>query len=170
MSSKNDMKLGVFIAAAGIVILFGKLGVFGFLGHALWPLVILVPGLFLHVLFFTRRASASVLIPAGILTVYGLLFGICNTWGWDLMRHLWPILLLGIAVGLYEYSLYSSARSRGLTTTAVILGLLSIVLFIFTLLGTGALYLLGAVLVAAGLWLMLGRGRPGGRKKWNGGW
>jgi hypothetical protein len=170
MTSKNDMKLGVFIAAAGIVILFGKLGVFGFLGRALWPLVILVPGLFLQVLFFTRRASASVLIPAGILTVYGLLFGLCNAWGWGLMSHLWPLLLLGIAVGLYEYSLYSPGSNRGLTTTAVILGALSLVLFIFTLLGTGALYLLGAILVAAGLWLMLGRGKPGGRKKWNGGW
>ncbi|MFD2880013.1 hypothetical protein ACFTAO_35070 [Paenibacillus rhizoplanae] len=121
-------------------------------------------------LFFTRRASASVLIPAGILSVYGLLFGLCNTWGWDLMRHLWPVLLLGIAVGLYEYSLYASGRTGGLTTAAVILGLLSIVLVIFTLLGTGALYLLGAVLVAAGLWLMLGRGRPGSRNKWTGGW
>ncbi|WNS43801.1 hypothetical protein [Paenibacillus sp. MMS20-IR301] len=170
MSSKNDMKLGVFIAAAGIVILFGKLGVFGFLGRTLWPLVILLPGLFLHVLFFTRRASATVLLPAGILTVYGLLLGICNMWGWGLMSHLWPLLLLGIAVGLYEYSLYSSGRNGGLTTTAVILGLLSLVLFIFTLLGTGALYLLGAVLIAAGLWLMLGRGRAGKRKKWNGGW
>lgn len=170
MSSKNDMKLGVFIAAAGIVILFGKLGVFGFLGRTLWPLVILVPGLILHVLFFTRRASASALIPAGILTVYGLLFGLCNTWGWDLMRHLWPVLLLGIAVGLYEYSMYSPARTGGLTTTAIILGGLSLVLVIFTLLGTGALYLLGAVLVAAGLWLMLGRGRPRRGKKWNGGW
>lgn len=170
MSSKNDMKLGIFIAAAGIVILFGKLGVFGFLGRTLWPLVILVPGLFLHVLFFTRRASATVLLPAGILTVYGLMLGLCNAWGWGLMRHLWPLLLLGIAVGLYEYSLYSSSRTGGLTTTAVILGLLSLVLFIFSLLGTGALYLLGAVLIAAGIWLMAGRGKPGGRRKWNGGW
>ncbi|WP_019909283.1 hypothetical protein [Paenibacillus sp. HW567] len=170
MSSKNDMKLGVFIAAAGIVILFGKLGVFGFLGRALWPLVILIPGLFLHVLFFSRRASASVLLPAGILTVYGLLLGLCNAWGWGLMRHLWPLLLLGIAIGLYEYSLYSPGRSGRLTTTAVILGLLSVILLVFSLLGTGALYLIGAILVAAGAWLMFGRGKPGGGKKWNGGW
>ncbi|CQR57558.1 hypothetical protein JI735_00835 [Paenibacillus sonchi] len=170
MSSKNDAKLGIFILAAGIVILFGKLGVFGFLGRALWPLVILVPGLFLHVLFFSRRAPASVLLPAGILTVYGLLLGLCNTWGWGLMSHLWPLLLLGIAVGLYEYSLYSPGRNGGLTTTAVILGLLSVVLLVFSMLGTGALYVLGAILIAAGAWLIFGRGKPGGRKKWNGGW
>lgn len=170
MSSKNDMKLGVFIAAAGLIILFGKLGLFGFLGRALWPLVILVPGLFLHVLFFSRRAPATVLIPAGILTVCGLVLGFCNTWGWGFMNHLWPLLLLGVAVGLYEYSLYSPARTGGLTTTAVILGVLSLVLFIFSLMGTGALYLLGAVLIAGGLWLMAGRRKSGSRRKWNGGW
>lgn len=84
MSSKKDIQLGIFIVAAGIVILLGKLGVFGFLGRALWPLVILIPGIVLHMLFFSRRASASVLVPAGILTVYGLLFGLCNIWGWGL--------------------------------------------------------------------------------------
>ncbi|ULO08851.1 hypothetical protein H1230_08760 [Paenibacillus sp. 19GGS1-52] len=170
MSSKNDIKLGVFIAAAGIVILFGKLGVFGFLGRALWPLVILIPGLLLHVLFFSRRSSATVLIPAGILTVYGILFGLCNTWGWGLMKHLWPLLLLGIAVGLYEYSLYASRRIGGLSATAFIMGLLSLVLFIFSLLGTGALYVLGAVLIAAGIWLITGRGKSRDRNKWNKGW
>ncbi|WP_410514494.1 hypothetical protein PaeBR_08920 [Paenibacillus sp. BR2-3] len=170
MSSKNDLKLGLFIAAAGIVILFGKLGVFGFLGRNLWPLVLLLPGLFLHVLFFNRRASASVLIPAGILTVYGLLFGFCNTWGWGLMKYLWPVLLLGLAVGLYEYSLYTSPRTAGLSGTAVILGLLSIVLLIFSWLGTGALYLLGAILIAAGVWLITGTGKSRNRNKWNRGW
>ncbi|WP_342447465.1 hypothetical protein [Paenibacillus ihuae] len=52
----------------------------------------------------------------------------------------------------------------------MILGVLSLVLFIFTLLGTGALYLLGIVLVAGGVWLMFGRRKQGSRKKWNGGW
>jgi hypothetical protein len=165
MSSKNDIRLGIFIGAAGIVILFGKLGVFGVLGRALWPLVILLPGLVLHMLFFSRRASASVLIPAGILTVYGLLFGLCNIWGWGLMKYLWPVLLLGIAVGLYEYSI-NSPRRTGLSVIAVILGVLSIVLCIFSLMGTGVIYLIGIVFIAAGIWLITGRGRTRGRNRW----
>ncbi|MNO36389.1 hypothetical protein D3C76_264580 [compost metagenome] len=166
MSSKNDIKLGIFIVAAGIVILFGKLGVFGFLGRALWPLVILLPGLILHMLFFSRRASASVLIPAGILTVYGLLFGLCNIWGWGLMKYLWPVLLLGIAVGLYEYSINTPRRTGGLSVIAVILGVLSIALCIFSLMGTGVIYLIGIVFIAAGIWLITGRGRTRGRNRW----
>jgi len=170
MSSKNDLKLGLFIAAAGIVILFGKLGVFGFLGRNLWPLVLLFPGLFLHIAFFNRRTSAAMLIPAGILTVYGLLFGLCNTWGWGLIKYLWPILLLGLAVGLYEYSLYASPRTSRLSGTAIVLGLLSLLLLFFSLLGTGALYVLGAVLIIGGILLISGVGRPRNRNKWNGGW
>ncbi|HEY4431515.1 MAG TPA: hypothetical protein VGN87_10790 [Paenibacillus sp.] len=165
MSSKNDIRLGIFIGAAGIVILFGKLGVFGVLGRALWPLVILLPGLVLHMLFFSRRASASVLIPAGILTVYGLLFGLCNIWGWGLMKYLWPVLLLGIAVGLYEYFI-NSPRRTGLSVIAVILGVLSIVLCIFSLMGTGVIYLIGIVFIVAGIWLITGRGRTRGRNRW----
>lgn len=167
MSSKNDLKLGIFIAAAGIVILFGKLGVFGFLGRALWPLVILLPGLFLHMLFFNRRASEAVLVPAGILTVYGLLFGLCNIWGWGLMRYLWPLLLLGVAVGLYEYSLYASRSTGGLSVIAVTLGVISIALCIFSLLGTGAIYLIGIVLIAVGIWFITGRRRTHGWNRWN---
>ncbi|MNZ58288.1 hypothetical protein D3C78_762920 [compost metagenome] len=166
MSSKNDMRLGIFIVAAGVLILFGKLGVFGFLGRALWPLVILLPGLVLHMLFFSRRASATVLIPAGILTVYGLLFGLCNIWGWGLMKYLWPVLLLGIAVGLYEYSINSPRRSGGLSAIAVILGVLSIALCIFSLMGTGVIYLIGIVFIAAGIWLITGRGRTRGWNRW----
>lgn len=166
MSSKNDIKLGIFIVVAGIVILLGKLGVFGFLGSVLWPLVILLPGVLLHMLFFSRRASASVLIPAGILTVYGLLFGLCNIWGWDLMKDLWPVLLLGVAVGLYEYSIYAPGRTGGLTAIAVSLGILSFALCVFSLMGTGALYLIGIVLIAAGIWLITGRGRFRGRNRW----
>lgn len=168
MSSKNDMKLGLFIVCAGLVILLGKLGVFGFLGRALWPLLLLLPGLFLHTLVFGRRLTPAALVPAGILTVYGLLFGLCNTWGWGLMAYLWPVLPLGVAVGLYEYSLFVSPRSGGLTAGAVILGIISLVLMFFSLLGTGIMYVLGAVLVLGGIWLIVGR--SGGRNKWNRGW
>ncbi|WP_150266321.1 hypothetical protein [Paenibacillus tepidiphilus] len=169
MSSKNDIKLGVFIVAAGLVIFLGKWGVFGFLGRTLWPLVLLIPGLLLHVLFFTRRAPAAVLVPGGMLATYGLLFGFCNTWGWGFMAHLWPLLLLGVAVGIYEYAYYTP-RSGGLVAAAVIGGILSLVLLFFSMLGTGALYLLGILLILAGIWMIAGRGRSRSGRQWNGRW
>lgn len=169
MSSKKDLMLGVFIVAAGVVILLGKLGVFGFLGRTFWPLLVLIPGLILHVLFFGRRASAAILIPAGILTVYGLLFLICSIWGWNLMGSLWPLLILGIAVGLYEYYMYETPRPGAVLPIALGLTLLSAVILIFTWLYTGALYIIALVLIAIGIWLIYGRKRTKGGK-WSKGW
>ncbi|WP_422660350.1 hypothetical protein ACK8P5_07620 [Paenibacillus sp. EC2-1] len=169
MSSKKDLMLGVFIVAAGVVILLGKLGVFGFLGRTFWPLLVLIPGLILHVLFFGRRASAAILIPAGILTVYGLLFLICSIWGWSLMGSLWPLLILGIAVGLYEYYMYETPRPGAVLPIALGLTLLSAVILIFTWLYTGALYIIALVLIAVGIWLIYGRKRTKSGK-WSKGW
>lgn len=169
MSSKKDLMLGIFIVTAGIVILLGKLGVFGFLGRTLWPLLLLVPGLLLHVMYFSRRASATILIPAGVLTIYGLLFLICSFWGWNLMSFLWPILILGIAVGLYEYYLYETPRPAAALPMAVVLTLLSITILIFTWLNTGVLYVLALVLIAFGIWLIYGRKRSN-RGKSSRGW
>ncbi|OAB33933.1 hypothetical protein [Paenibacillus glacialis] len=165
MTFKKDVKLGLLIIIAGIVILLGKLGVFGFLGRSLWPLAILIPGLLLHALYFSRRGQSILLIPGGILTVWGLLFGICNIWGWGLMSHLWPALILGIAVGLYEYYIYESPRSSMALWVSIILGLLSIVLILLSLMQTGVLYLVSILLIAVGLWLILRR-KSSTKSKW----
>lgn len=169
MSSKKDLTLGLFIVAAGVFILLGKLGVFGFLGRTLWPLILLIPGIVLHLLYFGRRASAAILIPGGILTVYGVLFLICSFWGWDLMASLWPLLILGIGVGVYEYYLFEYPRPGGALPIAVGLIALSVIIFIFTWLQTGAFYVIALVLIAAGIWLIYGRNRNGGGK-WSRGW
>lgn len=169
MSSRNDVKLGLLIVVAGIVILLGKLGVFGFLGRALWPLIILIPGLLLHVLYFSKRARAAVLVPGGILTVYGLLLGLCNTFGWGLIHYLWPAFLLGIAVGIYEYYLFESPQPESMLPIALILGFASLVLFFFSLLHTAAIYILVVLLIGGGVWLITGRRRSKGGR-WKGGW
>src|SRR4051794_13322915 len=101
--SKNQYSVGILILVAGVIILFGKLGVFGFIGSVFWPLFILVPGVLLHVLFFGRMLPAPVLIPGGILSTYGLLFLVCNITSWGTMTYLWPVFILGVAVGLYEF-------------------------------------------------------------------
>ncbi|MCJ8011392.1 hypothetical protein MUG84_06480 [Paenibacillus sp. KQZ6P-2] len=169
MSSKNDVRLGLFIVVAGVVILLGKLGVFGFLGRILWPIAILAVGLLIHWMFFSKRARAYVLIPGGVLVVYGVMLEICNLFGWGLMSYLWPVFLLGIAVGVYEYHLFSSPKPEGVLLIALFLGLVSIILLFFTLMHTGAIYVLAILLIALGIWFISGKGRPKGRK-WNGGW
>ncbi|WP_308737477.1 hypothetical protein [Paenibacillus sp. PCH8] len=81
MKMRNEKAIGICIVAAGIIILLGKFGVFGFIGRNFWPLLILLPGIALLALYYARIAPSWSLVPAGTLTVYGVLFGITNVWG-----------------------------------------------------------------------------------------
>lgn len=157
MSFKKDVKLGLFIIIAGIVILLGKLGIFSFLGRSLWPLVILILGILLQTLYFQRRGQSIFLISGGILTIWGILFVICNIWGWGLMSSLWPILITGVAIGLYEYYKFEKPRSSLSLWIAIVLGLFSLVFILFSLMKTGVIYLLAALLIVIGLWLVFGK-------------
>jgi len=157
MSNKQSM-IGLTILAAGLIILLGKLGVFAFIGNIFWPLLILVPGVLLHLLYFGRMLTSAVaLIPAGVLTVYGLLFFVCNLGGWKLLVWLWPVFIAGPAVGLYEYSVFGPNRDRTLRMIAVGLIALSALLLLIGLFRSAFIYLLAAALILAGAWMAWGR-------------
>ncbi|MCM3784453.1 hypothetical protein M3231_15830 [Neobacillus mesonae] len=163
MKGRNERAIGIFIVIAGLVILLGKLGFFGFVGRNFWPLILLIPGIFLHLYYFFRKTSAVIMVPAGILTVYGILFLICNIWGWHLMVYLWPVFLTGIALGLFEYALFEYPRPASIYSSSIILLAVSIVLLFITLLTTGFIYIIAALLIFAGIWLIFGRPKPNRR-------
>jgi hypothetical protein len=159
--NRQSATVGIGILAVGLIILLGKLGVFAFIGAVFWPLFILIPGVLLHVLYFGRIVPSVALIPAGILTVVSVILLIGNWFGWGLMKYMWPLFLLAIAVGLYEFYVFGYIRSRQVWTAAVFLAALSIVLFGMTLLWTWGIYVLAAGLIGFGTWLVLRRPRIG---------
>ncbi|GGH44952.1 hypothetical protein GCM10008014_06650 [Paenibacillus silvae] len=163
---KNEKAIGLFIVVAGLVILLGKLGVFAFVGRNFWPLLLLLPGIALYVLFYARMTPAWSLLPAGVLSVYGVLFSITNIWGAGLMRNLWPVLLLGVAVGLLGYGMVERRRPEFVYPAALIIGAVSVVLLAFTLLQTGIIYVFAVLLILGGIWLLVGRGRTGRGRGW----
>ncbi|WP_411347534.1 hypothetical protein [Paenibacillus sp. WLX2291] len=152
--NRNQGKIVIGMIVAGLIILLGKLGFFSFVGHAFWPLLILLPGIMLQLFYFSRSIPSYLLVPAGILTVYGVLFFLCNTWGWWLMDYLWPLLITGIALGLYEYYAMSPFRVDGrIGITAILLGLLSAVLLLISILGSALLYIIAILLVVSVGWI-----------------
>ncbi|GIP57766.1 hypothetical protein QNH46_16275 [Paenibacillus woosongensis] len=159
MSDNNKLMTGILILAAGVIILLGKWGVFSFLGKALWPLILLVPGILLHIWVISRRASAELLLPAGILVIYSILFFIGIIGGWTfLFYRLWPAFILGIAVGLFEYYAYSPQRQSGMLLMAIVLAAASIFLLGWSLFAFSFVYLLAIIMIAAGIWLIVNRG------------
>ncbi len=148
---------GMLIILLGIVILLGKTGVFSFAAGMFWPLFVLAPGLLFHYFYFARIMPSGVLIPGGILISVSIIFFICNVFGWDHMAWMWPGFPLAVALGLYEYYLFDHDHPKGVLTAAMILGVLSIVFFSFTILFTPGIYFLAIALIVAGAALMLRR-------------
>lgn len=152
---KNKQQgIGIWVLVAGVVILLGKLGVFSFIGAVFWPILIIIPGIMLHFLFFAQVFSASILIPGGILTTYGLLFLFCNWFGWNSMQYLWPFFIFGVAAGLYEYYMFSNPKPRAAYNAALILTLIFVLIFIVTLIWAVGIYVIAVALILIGLVLV----------------
>ncbi|MDQ0059376.1 hypothetical protein [Paenibacillus harenae] len=159
----NKYSAGIILLLAGVVILLGKLGVFSLLGAIFWPLLVLIPGVLLHVLYFGRLLPAVALVPGGMLVVYALLFVVCNLFGWDSLKYLWPLFIFGVAAGLYEYYLFGSSRQRVLFRAALALAAASAVFIVLVLMWSWGIYAIAVVLIGAGAWMTLGRGS---RRRW----
>jgi len=155
----NRLSLGVIIILLGIFILLGKLGVITFVWNVFWPILILAAGLLLHMFYFSRTLPAAALIPGGLLVTYSLMFLYCTIFGWGAMSYLWPGFIFGVAVGLYEYYMFSDDKPRGALIASLIVGSVSIVFFGFTLIRTNAIYVIAAALILIGLFMILRRPR-----------
>lgn len=160
---KNKYSVGIILLAAGVIILLGKAGVFSFLGSIFWPILVLIPAVFLHVLYFGRVLPAFTLVPAGILLVYSLLFIFCNIFGWNNLRYLWPLFIFGVAVGLYEYQLFGSPKQRYIKKIAVVLGIVSVLAILCMLLWKWGIYLIAIGCLIVGAYLIWGPKKIGRR-------
>ncbi|MZQ81867.1 hypothetical protein GQF01_06930 [Paenibacillus sp. 5J-6] len=155
--ARNSYSIGILLIGLAVLLLLGKLGVIHFIFSFFWPLVLLAPGLLFHILYFNRTWPAGVLVPGGILTTYGLMFFFCNIFGWGSMSYLWPGFILGVAIGLYELHLFDRGSDRGVWIGALVLGIISVVLFGITLLVKLGIYVIALILVAAGLLMIFRR-------------
>lgn len=155
--TSNRYSMGWIIVIVGIALLLGKLGFFSFLGRLFWPIFVLAPGLLLHYLFFRRVLPSGVLIPAGILTTYSLLFFFCNLFGWAAMSYMWPVFILGPAIGLYECYIFDRDQPRGVLIASLILGATAFICWSMMLLFTIGVYVIALILIAVGLYMIFVR-------------
>ncbi|MDF2658480.1 MAG: hypothetical protein K0Q94_1271 [Paenibacillus sp.] len=161
--SNNRYSVGLIIVAVGIVLLLGKLGVFGFFWEVFWPIFILAPGLLFHALYFSRVLPSGVLIPGGILTTISIIFFLCTIISWELIAYLWPAFILAPAVGLYEFYLFDKRSPRGVLLAAAILAVIAGLLFSMTILFTVGIYFIAIILIAVGGYLIFSNNK---RRSW----
>lgn len=122
MNRNSNIVIGAVLIAMGMLFLMSNLGYMNFNWSYVWPLALLVPGIYMHFAFFTGiDKNPGILVPGGILTTYGALFYANVFFGWQMMADLWPLFLVGIAVGLFELYLFGN-RDKGLLVPVFILG------------------------------------------------
>ena len=125
MEPKNVIP-GLLLIITGGVILLANIGAFSLVG--LWPLLVVLLGIFFFILWLNDRGDYGLLMPATILTIVGILFLYCEQFGWWNMSNLWPVFLMAPGLGFMLMYLFGE-QEAGL----LIPGTLMLVLGIFFL-------------------------------------
>jgi len=125
---------GVTTALAGGVLLLWNLGYLPQPGR-LWPVLVILGGLFFLYMAWPRGKSDRWIIPGMIFTLGGLVFLLMNTVlaGQSLAR-IWPAFMLVTGLSLIPYGL----RRRGSARTAIVvpalfISCLALLFFVFSL-------------------------------------
>lgn len=118
----SNIIMGAVLIALGCILLLSNLGYINFSWDYIWPMALLLPGVYLHFAYFTKiDRNPGNLVPAGILTTYGLMAYAVAFFGWHTMAIMWPFILIGIAAGLFELYIFGT-KDKGLLIPIAILG------------------------------------------------
>lgn len=139
---------GAFIFA-GILFLLSNLDIITI--SEIWPVFLLIPGLLFFYIFFKDRKNIGLLMPATILTLFGMLFVYCELFGWDALRTFWPIFIM--APGLAFFLMYYLGnKEKGFLISGSILVFISLA---FLGLTDSSTYFWPVLLIGIGVYLLL---------------
>lgn len=114
---------GILLLAAGLVALLGTLEVLPLSMGILWPVSLLVPGLYYQGVYFSgrERFGEDILIPSVILIVYAVLFFVAGVRGFSILASAWPVFPLAVALGFLQAYFLGSRRTGYLVTGQTLL-------------------------------------------------
>lgn len=150
---RRDMMIGLVLIAVGVILIFQKtVGIDINVWNFIWPLFLLIPGISMHVDYFSKRSGSGNLVLAGVLTIYGILFMINVLTNWvyaDTLTFIYP---LGIGLGFLESYLFGDKKSSRLSIAVVFIAV-SAYIFIDNMLPTMHLkeYILPGILILFGI-------------------
>ncbi len=120
----------------------------------IWPLFFFAGAAVNFLAFLSNRRNYGVLMPAAILTIYGILFQYCVVTGWWRMSELWPIFILGPGVGFLTMYLFGKREAGLLVPAFILIGISAVFLLTFGPLRYYSRFW-PVILIIAGLLLLL---------------
>jgi hypothetical protein len=131
----KNLILGIILILFGSILLLWQLGFLPSLGK-LWPLPILLLGLFFLYRVFLAGKSPKYLIPGMLLSLIAAFFILINTVITESkLEQIWPAFMLITGLSILPYGLYKKSRKARLTIIIPVIAIivLSIVFFMFSL-------------------------------------
>ena len=126
--------IGAAILVAGGVLLLWTLGYLPRPGY-LWPLPVMLAGLFLLYLSYFRRKSSRYIIPGMVLSLGGLFFLLLNTvLQGHSMEKVWPAFMLITGLSLIPYGYRKKGNARiSIIIPGIFIAALSVMFLPFSL-------------------------------------
>ena len=97
--SKNYIVLGIILILLGLIFLLHNLEIFWWDWGQLWPLFLLLPGLYFWIRWFQEKENFRLLMPGTILLVYGGYFMLQQWTDYFWTGRYWPVFILGPGLG-----------------------------------------------------------------------
>jgi hypothetical protein len=159
MKKRNSL-FGIILIFIGSVLLADQIYGINFLSFSnFWPIFILVPGVLLEISFFSLKKEPAILVLGGLLTTTGLLFIFETSTNWQYSTETWPIYTFGLAIGLFQYYLFSK-KNKLLLFFIFLIAFISLFSFAINFLGNIYIWLsygllLPCLIIAIGIYVFL---------------
>lgn len=155
---------GLLLIGVGALFLADNLHLIEFRWDKVWPLVLMIGGVFFWVSWLSNRKDIGLLMPGTILFVYGGIF-LASEYYWVRWDYLWPFFLIGPGAG-FLLMYWLGERDRGLLIPGGILTGLGVLFLsgehVWDLIWPLALIVIGVGLLVKHYREQRGGGEPGG--------
>lgn len=160
MNKNRSITIGLVLVALGVFLIVQKtIGLDIEVWNFIWPLFLLIPGITMHINYFSSGRNSGSLVVAGILTIYGGLF-LFNTLTNNIYSDkLTFIYFLGIAIGFFENYIFGNKKNGDLSVSLIFL-ILSVIIFlkdVFPNFNNLRDYILPGILILFGIYILIRR-------------
>lgn len=172
MKSKNTLLGALLVIIGGILLVAKYLFNSSFLSlgpNDYWPMIILLIGVGFELAHYITMRVPAFLVPGGILITIGLLFFFEVFTDWKFSGYTWPVYIISVAVGLFQFYIATGRRYKGvLIALSIISGIAAICIFVIlykVMLGVFDFgFIIPALLIICGVIMLLRKGDSTGQK------